>query len=263
MADLPVHTKQTNRISDASLEVRNAITTATSPEELLCVTLPTACGYAKINQNSFREKTHYGFFIKLRFALDELRDCYPKMINKVLEELSLRLLPDNDVPLIVPELRKKLIDRYRGVEEIVNNSPQLFSFATFLLEEDTPEEVWINRLFLFIGDRPPYKWTDHTLDSAITTLTGLASQLIDTCAFNLFSREKITFSDGYDILRIRAQRLGHYEYDELVEFTNETKKKIASEKIDMFRLLSELEDDESRAFMLSELIHDTLSVKTA
>ena len=165
--DLEDYTKQTNQLSELSKRVRETFSHSQSPAELISSYLPNAYGFPLLIPDDTAENKTTNFATDLGVALRELRDIYANMINSFLETLATSLLPDINPKIELSELRAKVKSRYEYLAAKTVDVEGLRSFIQYLADAESTDDIWLQRLFFFLGNRPPQKWTDNEQQEAL------------------------------------------------------------------------------------------------
>jgi hypothetical protein len=262
IAGLEDYTKQTNRLSDASQNAIKAFDLAKSPGDLLFRRLPKACSFPEINPDETNKNKIKGFTNALINVIKELRDAYKKMLKELAEVLSHFLLPDYNEKLEIFDLRTKIQARYEGLEKFTVDSKGLRPFIEHITEKSDNDDVWFNRLLLFLGDKAAIKWSDIDRDNAVLRSTKYSKRLIDLRIIQgHYIKNKANFKDSFEIIRLRSMRYGKSENDEVITIDSSEKKYLAKQKKQLYSLLSQLDSDKSRIAILADILDGYLTDK--
>lgn len=262
ISELPEFTKQTKRISNESQRARKAFDLAKSPVDLLFVRLPKACGYPEIEPDESDAQKIEGFAASLVGVIRELRDAYNKMRIDMQTILSQSLLPEKKETLDIKTLRKKASARYEDLLYFTVDTKGLRPFISYIAEDEADDELWLNRILLFLGGRAPEKWTDLERDGAVKKLEELSRRLFDLRLLqNHYLKGKEQFGDDFDVIRLRTMRYGKSEYDKFVKMDAATQNYIQKCKPKFKNLLNELDDFDSRLALLADLVDEFLTIK--
>ena len=149
--ELPPYTRQTQEISDMAQKVIAAFKNNKNPQELLFKKLPSACG--------FTGKQAQGFGAKLKAALQEIKDAYPKMLT-------------GQINLIAEKLMIKTQDKEQIKNELVNYGNTLKNYdldretKRFIQEiatDHSDTNNYFERILTHIAYTQPAKWNDDTI----------------------------------------------------------------------------------------------------
>jgi GTPase SAR1 family protein len=262
--ELEEYTKNTNRLSNQSQKALKAFDLATSPADLLFNKLPKACSFPEISPDETNENKIKGFTNALINVIKELRDAYKNMLEEFVELLSSSLLPDCNDMVELKIVREKIRSRYEGLQSFTVDSKGLRPFIEYITSNDGDDNVWFNRLLLFLGGKSSKKWTDIDRDNAVLRLTEYSKKLLDLRIIqDHFIKNKAKFNDSFEIIRLRTSRLGKYdsENDEIITIDPMDKNFIDKYKSEFYSLLDKFKDDESRIAILADIIDEYLSAK--
>jgi len=262
IAELEDHTKQTKRLSDASQNAIKAFDLAKSPADLLFYRLPKACSFPKIEPDETNKGKIKGFTNALIKVIKELRDAYKTMLEEFLEVVSNALLPDYNEKLKISELRMTIRSRYEGLEKFTIDSKGLKPFIEHITETSADDDVWFNRLLLFLGNKVAKKWSDIDRDNAVLNITGYSKRLIDLRIIQgHFIKNKAKFKGSFDVIRLRSMRYGKSDNDEVITIDESEKEYIEKQKGRFHSLLSQLNNDKYRIAILVDILDEYLSEK--
>ncbi len=258
--NLEDYTKQTNRLSDGSQKAIKAFALAKSPADLLFNRLPKACSFPEIDPDETNIKKIEGFTDALIKVIKELRDAYKIMLDEFLGIISKALLPDIDHKIDLMPLRKKVQARYEDLEKYTVDIKGLKPFIENITEKNATNEVWINRLLLFLGGRSAKKWSDVDRDNAVLRLTDFSKRLYDLCILqSYYIKNKAWDGENFEIIRLRSMRYGKSENDQIIKLDPSTKEYIEKQKQHFYSILSKLDTDELRIALLADIIDDYLT----
>ncbi|KAB1065611.1 hypothetical protein [Salibacter halophilus] len=111
--ELTEYSKNTNRLDSTTIELRKAITNASDPEKTFFEDFPAALGMS-IEQMDDNEKLVQEFFTKVNDSIDELKDAYSNLVERI--DLYLR----NEIigtTKVFPGYKKELQKRFKNVKE--------------------------------------------------------------------------------------------------------------------------------------------------
>lgn len=178
-AGLPFYVQQTATLSETAQGVRRVLAQARSPVDLIFAELPAACGCDAFGPNARAGADQAAQFVeRLDDAVNELRACYPRLLEAMRSELLVAL----DAPhrAAVAERAATLAFRIR--------EQQLRTFAGRLADSVLAEDVWTEALGGAVIGKPPSRWRDQDVAMWRSKLAELAGQ---------FRRvEATTFGDG-------------------------------------------------------------------
>ncbi len=183
-ADLPFFARKTERLSKPARAVRKALLSAREPATLLFDTLPEACGARPFvaAKGSDPEKVRT-FGSALRSALDELRACYPSLLERIRETLAAALGAAGGLD----KMQHKLADR-AGTVLINVREPRLKAFCLRLADRKLRPTEWLESVAGLVCSKPPRQWLD--IDEA-----NFADE-VDRLAERFDAVESLVFTQG-------------------------------------------------------------------
>ncbi|MDP5278159.1 hypothetical protein Q9Q95_04420 [Sphingomonas sp. DG1-23] len=174
--DLPFHAQSTAALSAEARAVRQALSRARSPVDLVFDDLPTACGVQPFAHEAAPDADRVDSFVRtLDAAVTELRGCYPKLLDQMREELLETLgAPD----------RATLTERAAALSFRLTEQ-HLRTFALRLADTGLSEEKWIEALGGAVLMKPPVRWLDHDVATWRSRLADIGSQFrrVEATAF--------------------------------------------------------------------------------
>ncbi len=159
------HARRTRRLSPEALRVRDAIYFSKSPQKLLFEALPTACGHDPEGDLS-------GFAAKLKGALRELKHAQAELADYMRAAFCRAFGLDHTTAL--GEMREVLRGRSRGLDRYTIDAEGLLTFIRRLGDRASDDASWFGAILLFLGRKPPAKWTDQDRDTAEYRLAQLS-----------------------------------------------------------------------------------------
>jgi hypothetical protein len=131
---LDEYTLNTDNISPAAKELRNAIQRSSDPETALFNTIPVALGYGDILDNPSEEKLTL-YTLEIQKAIKELRGSYSELLNRIegylIEAFGLR---KNDMISYKAELREKILDTIES-NKLAKDQAILYKRLTSALDD--------------------------------------------------------------------------------------------------------------------------------
>jgi hypothetical protein len=213
VARLPSYVLNTKRLSAEAQAVRDAILNAREPSRLVFTDLPGACGFDPIEEKPKDKGPLQGFVRRLKLALDELRIAFPELQ----ERMRIELRRGFDLPDSGRQLRRTLAARSEGILLAIAE-PKLRAFCLRLLDDNLPEDDWLESLGSYLALKPPSKWHDAEEDNYNSELSQIALR---------FQRvEAIMFADGAPQsnssgVRLAITQANGLEHEQVVHFTPE------------------------------------------
>jgi hypothetical protein len=172
VAQLPPYTQKTSNLTSSGQAVRLALMKAREPGPLLFNELPVACGLREFPANSRRrQKEIRGFVTALKGAVDQLREAYPQLQ----ERLKTKLLRSFQIELAFAEARKVLFDRAEAIMTSITEA-RLKAFCFRLLDQTLADNDWIVALSSVVVELPPSKWKDEHEEQFAQEIENLVSR---------------------------------------------------------------------------------------
>jgi hypothetical protein len=156
--NLPEFAQHTTLIGESARRVREALTSATEPDELLFKALPLAVGIRPFTPAArITEAAVEDFADRVTNAVTELEATYPALLEHVVDALATGV--GRPSPASMQDVRSELGLRARGIVDRVLE-PRLRSFL--LAAGDTALENidWVENLAMNVAERPAPAWRD-------------------------------------------------------------------------------------------------------
>jgi hypothetical protein len=196
-AGLPFHVQHSATLSETAQRVRRALAQASSPVDLIFSDLPAACGCEAFGPNARANAGQTALFVeRLDAAVNELRACYPRLLEAIRAELLTALAASD---------RASLAERAAGLAFRIHDQ-QLRTFVGRLADAVLSEDVWTEALGGAVVGKPPSRWRDDDVAMWRSKLAELASQFqrVEATVFGDGSsprsavRVSLTRSDGHE-----------------------------------------------------------------
>jgi hypothetical protein len=205
---VPEHVRRTRHMSPDTVAVRQALMTATEPDELLFTDIPTALRKPPIPASrAYSEDDLLELCDRLRLAIEELRTAYSKLLDAVHEALR-----EHVGPTCTP-LRDGLAARARELEGKIIE-PRVAKLAVALTADIPEADSWLAYVAMNVTGVPPEAWTDEDRRRFFVTIadTGGTFRRIHALNANLGARgdgfdayrSVITRSDGAEVVHVVA-----------------------------------------------------------
>jgi hypothetical protein len=257
---LPDYAKKTKsaHISEDAKAVRTAFNLAKSPERLLFNDLPVALGYDVSTLDSCRNFDPEQFAARLRDALRELKNAFPKMLQVQQRLLAQAFQLDASTPL--PDLRIKLAGRYAGLEELTVDVDGLRAFLKRLTKTSGTDEEWLQNLLMFLGQKPPEKWADADMSEAEVRLSDFASRILDLETLRLhYDKTRKKISGDFDVYLLKSLKRGGEAIEEVVAVDAKRHEAIQVVKRDLFASIDQYADSELQLAAVAEFLDEFLA----
>ena len=252
LAELPPFAKKTETTSQKARDLRRAIESARSPLEMLLEGIPKAMGFTQADLGN-RENLDR-FLGETRAALRELRDAYVMLQGRFLRLLAQALNLATDAAR--DEVRKVLAGRASGLERYTVDKDGLVLFLRRAVDENGDCDKWLERMLMFLADKPADKWDDSDCNRAEFKLAEYMRRMSDLEGLRAF--EGGHDREDFVLLRAISRENGECEgYARLAEKSRGAIKKRAD------KIAKDLAKDphEMRLAILADLLQSELSEK--
>jgi len=260
MEGLPEYTKNTKELSSTAQKVIKTFDLSKSPEDLLFIKLPKACGYPVIDPKVTDAKSLEGFSASLTQNIRELRLCYPKLLKEQQNQISNALLGKEGYE--IQELRN-MLGRYQGLDQFTIDRNGLRAFIQHICNRTHDDETWLEAILMFLGQRPPKKWTDTNRDRVDLKLTEYSRRLNDLRRLQFAYEAKLNDKEkDFDVILLRTFRHGKSENDDVVYLDSAYKKMFSEIKEKILRILEDdLDGKDEKLALLADLVDELLLSK--
>jgi hypothetical protein len=230
VAKLPEYSRNTKKLSSVALSVREVILQAREPVQMVFHELPVACGFSKFDaRKSLSNDDAKHFVRKLKEALDEIRDVYPDLQQRIEKTIAKDMGYPGDM---LKKFRQPLANRAeRLIVRVTDN--KLKSFVFRLFDQTLSESDWLISVGSVLALKPPDKWRDEdeaTFERELEALSGRFSRA-----------ESIAFSaggSGYGV-RIAVTRSDGCERQEVVQIDDKDKQHLIDLQMQITKLIDE------------------------
>ncbi|MGQ9549360.1 MAG: hypothetical protein ACUVWS_12090 [Roseiflexus sp.] len=207
---LPAYTRNTHRLGDRAIAVRQAFLEARAPDTLLFDLLPKACGLAPFPPDgALREQTMVVFCDTLHSALQELQGAYPRLVAEVGEQIrrAFGSASTDDA------LREELLHRSTSVAHLIGE-PIIRALGVRLAYAG-PGQAWIESVAALVGRKPLETWNDDDVKAFRSQIAdiGRRFQMVEDVAFIQGTAPPET-----PVIRIGIANGGH-EYRRVIRLT--------------------------------------------
>ncbi|MGI5259340.1 ATP-binding protein [Streptomyces angustmyceticus] len=158
---LKPYAKQTRRLSSEGLAVREVLSHATDPDELVFTALPKALGFAPILASTTKdEETAKAYVASLAAALDDLSGASLALRREVVATIG----QEFRLPTELAELRAGLTGQLRGFAN-AQLELDLQGFVSRVLDETSQDESWLSPIIIRLTNKALDDWTDKDVKS--------------------------------------------------------------------------------------------------
>ncbi len=167
---LPPYSKQTRQISQTAQAVRQALTDARAPDELLFELLPRACGQTPWQPDDPIDQNRIDAFVQqLRSSLQELQTAFPSLrqsiVNHVMSGFGLQGSP--------AQAHATLLHRYQQIASLTNDT-LLHALGARLETASSDDDSWAMSIAALVVKRPPEQWNDSDIPVFNAAIAELA-----------------------------------------------------------------------------------------
>ena len=233
VVELPEYVRNTKKLSDETIAVRNTLMSAGEPAPLLFRHLPTACGEAPFDATESIDDMRrvQDFAEKLKTYLAELRNAY----TELLERLKFAIFKEFKVSGSFSQARNLLSNRADALRINVTES-QLKALCVRLSDNNLTENKWVISVASFIASKPPSYWNDSDEVAFQHKLSDLAERFkhVDSIYFG-----KKDNPDGCEGIRLSITRTDGSERFDVVYPRPETEPELARIQKQVQDLLTE------------------------
>jgi hypothetical protein len=150
---LPEHAQRTRKLPDISINLRQAVEKARSPERFLFVEIPEALGLPPFGEEVFDQERFETFFERLNTALEALVDATPRLLlwARDIWLTSCGLASGEEGWEIFRSECQKMVMRV--------THPHLIPLVRRVVEVTDPRSA-LESVLAFIANRPPRAWSD-------------------------------------------------------------------------------------------------------
>lgn len=257
IGDLPDYTQRTRSsdIGEAAKAVRNAFNIAKSPEQLLFEDLPIALGFSNLQQEQESDLT--GFAKALQDALRELKYAYPNLLEKQ-QKLLAQAFHMSETRTLA-ELRRTVIGRYEGLDQYTIDADGLRAFIKRLTKHDGDDDMWLQNILMFLGQKPAEKWSDADRAEAEIKLSDYSKRLLDLETLRLhYDRNAKHIEGDFDVILLKSLKKGEEPIDEVVAIDRKRHNVIQEFKQEIDKVFSGQQDSELKLAALAEYVDDFL-----
>lgn len=153
---LPDYSRRTRRLAPATLSARSALLSGRDPSALLFTDLPKAFDLETIGPQTLPGSETVVRYVKsMAGAIRELRDAYPRLLNRLAAGLGAALETDEDLE----KLRAPILLRGRALVRALVE-PELRAFVLRLADEKLDDTAWLESIASFVARKPAERWTD-------------------------------------------------------------------------------------------------------
>ena len=248
--ELDSYAQNTQRLSDTTLRLRQALAKPESLEQLLYESVPRACG--------FRSRVS-GLAERLSDSLNEMRNAHAGLLDYML--IAIRNAFGIAGPGTLEKTRKALQYRCAGFELLNVPNAQFRNFLRHVLDTEASDRPWLLGVLDGLVHKPTEVWSDHERDVAESELSDLSEQLLHLESRSM--RSVRLGDEGSTASDLQSVYLGtvcveHGSMEALVVFDGEVLAAVAEQEEQIREVMFRLGDDELRLKLVATVAHDLL-----
>ncbi len=253
---LPEYTQQTENLSDMAKSVRKVCREAQSPQELLFILLPKACGLDELNDDSSLEQTQQ-FSQRLIQAFRELNGAYPQLLSQL--QSTFKQVFELSSRLTLEDVKATAIERYNDLELYAHAQEPVLPFLSRLTDKTGDAIHWLNRIFGLLANKPTEHWIDTDNQLAERKLLSFFVQLKDLELLRAQAEiHKKQSSKKFEAILLITRRQGQIQKHD-VAFIDESSEKVVCQKVaELKKQLDMLEDKDIQKAVLALLLDQLL-----
>jgi hypothetical protein len=151
---LPQHVRKTRHLSEDAVALRQAILTATEPDQLLFSDIPMVLGFEPVPPTGRYSAARIGRIVeRLASLMGYLSDAYPGLLLQIRHAVA-------DATAAPPaRLRSNLTERAGMLDGKVLD-PKLRTFTAAVSADLDDEEGWTEYVAMTVSGAPPQSWSD-------------------------------------------------------------------------------------------------------
>jgi hypothetical protein len=158
---LSPYARHTRRISQQAVAIRGVLSVATDPDELLFSAAPRALGFEPIPMHGRTdEEAATSYIARLTQSLDELTGADKALRQEVASVIGREFRLPSDLAA----LRCGLTQRLHGFANAPLELP-LRGFVTRVLDENLPDEDWLDPIIIRLTNKALGDWTDENAEN--------------------------------------------------------------------------------------------------
>ena len=207
--ELPDFTRTTRDLSSTAVQVRDAIARAKEPGTLIFHDLPVACGFEPVKGNRHATLPD-GLVPELTKALKELRSAYPRLLDKVREQLTRAFI----LPASPEQMRRELTARAKRLLPVASDT-QLRTFLVRAGDDTLDLHGWTVSVATFLGGKPPESWNDADLQKLSVNLVMVARRFVALEAA-FMEHQQAGLPEGSVAVRVSVTEAGKNEAERVV-----------------------------------------------
>jgi hypothetical protein len=259
---LPEYSRKTKTVSKKAQDIRTAVQFSRSPATLLFRELPLACGYPDLSSRDTAEITLEGFAESLRHGLRELKGAFPALIAA--QQAALKVAVNAPASNGIGDIRKLLVGRYAGLERYTVDIDELAAFIRRLTSDEANDQIWFDKLLLFLGRKPASKWDDRDRTEAEFRLSDFARRLNDLEKLRVHREgERHKRGDEFSVILLRSAQQGESDMEAFAVIEARQRAHVAGAAKILRETLAEAGDQQLQLAVLATVVNQVLGALPA
>ncbi|MCX4640198.1 ATP-binding protein [Streptomyces platensis] len=158
---LEPYARKTRRLSNEALAIRDVLTQATDPDELVFTSLPAALGFEPIGTTTPRdEEAAKAYVTSLTTALDDLTGAGAALRQEVVATIGREFRLSAELTGLRTGLTERLVGFANAPLEL-----NLQGFVSRVLNESLPDEDWLDPIIIRLANKALGDWSDKDATS--------------------------------------------------------------------------------------------------
>jgi hypothetical protein len=257
VSGLPEYSRRTKTISKKAQDIRTAVQFSRSPATLLFRDLPVACGYVDLSQGNVAGTDLEGFAESLVQGLRELKGAYSALLSS--QQTSLKGAIGAPASHSLADVRKLVVGRYAGLEKYTVDVDELAAFIRRLTSDESDDQLWFDKLLLFLGRKPAAKWEDRDRTAADFRLSDFARRLNDLEKLRVHREgERHKRGDEFSVILLRSAEQGQSDAEAFAVIEARQRAQVASAARLLKEKLTEGGDQQFQLAVLATMVSQFL-----
>jgi hypothetical protein len=249
---LPAYTKQTKKLPQNALKLREVIATATDPEKTFFEDFPRALGYGQIDLKEFDDDQLKAYIFHLRHSIKELQTFFSELVDRI-EERLLNVL--GYMELTFPTYRMEIQKRFASLKEHLL-LPHIKGFYQRLFSEFGDREAWIGSIIQAVIHKKLTELQDEEEELVYERLSQSIQELDNLCDISKLMADP----EKEKVVKVEVTSYPEGSQERLVRLPRQTEQEERTLEEEMTTMLSKTQDRRVRIAILLNLlqreIHD-------
>lgn len=254
---LPEYSRKTKTVSKKAQDIRTAVQFSRSPATLLFRDLPIACGYPDLSGRDIANADLDGFADSLIQGLRELKGAYPALLAS--QQSHLKTAVGAPSSQLLADLRKLLVGRFANLDRYTVDVDEIAAFIRRLTSDEADDQLWLDKLLLFLGRKPASKWEDKDRTTAEFRLSDFARRLNDLEKLRVHREgERHKRGDEFSVILLRAAEQGHADAEAFAVIEARQRAQVAVAAKALKEKLAEGGDEQFQLAVLATVVNQFL-----